>query len=89
MSILSWVILGLVSGLFGSKIANSTGDGILLDIFLGVVGALVGGTISNLSIPGADGITAFNLGSLIVAVIGASLVLFIRHTIVKRGPVQR
>jgi uncharacterized membrane protein YeaQ/YmgE (transglycosylase-associated protein family) len=89
MSILSWVILGVVSGLFGSKLANSTGDGILHDIFLGVIGALVGGTISNLSMPGADGITAFNLGSLVVAVIGASLVLFIRHTMVKRRPVRR
>ena len=43
MSILSWILLGLIAGFIGSKIVNSTGQGLFLDIALGIVGAVVGG----------------------------------------------
>ncbi len=43
MSYLAWIVLGLVTGFIGSKIVNKTGEGILLDIVLGIVGAVVGG----------------------------------------------
>ncbi len=47
MSYLAWIVLGLVAGFIGSKIVNKTGDGILLDIVLGIVGAVVGGWLFN------------------------------------------
>ena len=43
MSIFAWIILGLVAGFIGSKIVNKRGEGLVLDILLGIVGAVLGG----------------------------------------------
>lgn len=83
MSFLAWIILGLVAGFIGSKIVNKRGEGILLDIILGIVGAIVGGFL--FSAFGASGVTGFNLYSLIVAVVGAIVVLWIYHALVRRS----
>ncbi len=77
MSILAWLIMGLVAGLIASKIVNHTGAGVLLDIVLGVVGAFVGGFLFHLV--GASGVTGFNIWSLLVSVVGAVVVLAIFH----------
>ena len=82
MSIIAWIVLGLIAGFIGSKIVNSSGQGIILDIVLGVVGAVVGGFIFNAV--GATGVTGLNIYSLIVAVIGAIVVLVIYHAIAGR-----
>jgi uncharacterized membrane protein YeaQ/YmgE (transglycosylase-associated protein family) len=82
MSILAWIILGLIAGFIGSKIVNKTGEGVLLDIVLGIVGALVGGWLFNEF--GHSGVTGLNLYSLLVAVVGAVIVLVIYHAIVRR-----
>ena len=82
MSIIAWLILGLISGFIGSKLVNKSGEGVFLDIILGIVGAVVGGFIFNAF--GASGVSGLNIYSLIVAVIGAVLVLVIYHTIVGR-----
>ena len=82
MSIIAWVILGLIAGFIGSKIVNKTGEGLILDIVLGIVGAVVGGFV--FSAFGAAGVTGLNLYSLIVAVVGAVIVLFVYHAIVGR-----
>ena len=82
MSIIGWVVLGLVAGFIASKIVNSTGQGVLLDIVLGVVGAVVGGAL--FSAFGAAGVTGFNIYSLIVAVIGAVVVLWLYHALTGR-----
>jgi len=74
MSILGWIILGLISGFIASKIVNRTGEGFFLDIILGIVGAIVGGFL--FTAVGASGVTGFNLYSMVVAVIGAIVVLF-------------
>jgi len=79
MSILTWIILGLISGFIASKIVNKTGEGILLDIVLGVVGAVVGGWLFNQF--GHSGVTGLNLYSMLVAIVGAILVLVIYHAI--------
>ena len=79
MSILAWIVLGLVAGFIGSKLVNKTGEGIFLDIVLGIVGAVVGGWL--FSMFGAHGVTGVNLYSLFVAVIGAVLVLVIYHAV--------
>jgi uncharacterized membrane protein YeaQ/YmgE (transglycosylase-associated protein family) len=79
MSYLAWIVLGLVAGFLGSKIVNKTGEGILLDIVLGIVGAVVGGWLFNTF--GAAGVTGLNLYSLLVAVIGAVVLLVVYHAI--------
>ena len=80
MGLISWIILGLIAGFIGSKIVNKTGEGLLLDIVLGVVGAVIGGYLFNLF--GAQGVTGLNLRSLLVAVLGAIVVLMIYRLIV-------
>ncbi len=82
MSIIAWVILGLLAGFIGSKIVNRGGEGVVLDIVLGVVGAVVGGFVFNAF--GAVGITGFDIRSLIVAVIGAVIVLVVYHAVAGR-----
>lgn len=82
MSIIAWIILGLIAGFIGSKLVNKTGEGLILDLVLGIVGAVVGGFIFNMF--GATGVTGLNIYSLIVAVIGAVVVLFIYHAVVGR-----
>ena len=83
MSIIAWIVLGLIAGFIGSKIVNRTGEGLLLDIVLGVVGAVVGGFMFNQF--GAAGVTGLNLYSLLVAVVGAVVVLFLYHLVVRRS----
>jgi uncharacterized membrane protein YeaQ/YmgE (transglycosylase-associated protein family) len=82
MSIISWIVLGLIAGFIGSKIVNSQGQGLWLDIVLGIVGAIVGGFL--FSVFGASGITGFNMWSLIVAIIGSVVVLWLYHLVVGR-----
>jgi uncharacterized membrane protein YeaQ/YmgE (transglycosylase-associated protein family) len=82
MSILSWIILGVIAGFLASKIVNKSGAGMLMDVVLGIVGAIVGGVIFNLF--GAQGVTGLNLYSMIVAVIGAIVVLWAYHAFAGR-----
>jgi uncharacterized membrane protein YeaQ/YmgE (transglycosylase-associated protein family) len=77
MGIISWIILGVIAGFIGSKIVNKTGQGMIMDIVLGIVGAIVGGLI--FSAFGASGVTGLNIYSLIVAVVGAVVVLWAYH----------
>jgi uncharacterized membrane protein YeaQ/YmgE (transglycosylase-associated protein family) len=77
MSFLTWIVLGLLAGFIASKIVNKHGEGIFLDIVLGVVGSVVGGLL--FGIFGAGGVSGFNLYSLIVAVVGAVVTLFVYH----------
>jgi uncharacterized membrane protein YeaQ/YmgE (transglycosylase-associated protein family) len=85
MSILAWIILGLIAGFLASKIVNKAGEGIVMDILLGIVGAIVGGYV--FSMLGAAGVSGFNLYSLIVAVIGSIVFLVIYHAI--RGAISK
>ncbi|HKA30898.1 MAG TPA: GlsB/YeaQ/YmgE family stress response membrane protein [Candidatus Binatia bacterium] len=77
MSLLAWIVLGIIAGFLGSKIVNKTGEGLVLDLVLGVIGAIVGGWI--FSFFGQAGVTGLNLYSLVVAVIGAVAVLLAYH----------
>ena len=82
MSFLAWIVLGLIAGFIASKIVNHTGEGIFLDIVLGVVGAVVGGWLFNSL--GAHGVTGLNIYSIFVAAIGAIVVLLVYHALVRR-----
>jgi uncharacterized membrane protein YeaQ/YmgE (transglycosylase-associated protein family) len=82
MSILGWIVLGLISGFIASKIVNKSGEGFLVDIVLGIVGAIVGGWLFVQF--GAVPVTGFNLYSMFVAVIGAIVVLILYHALFRR-----
>jgi uncharacterized membrane protein YeaQ/YmgE (transglycosylase-associated protein family) len=82
MSIIGWLVLGLIAGFIGSKIVNKKGEGVILDIVLGIVGAVVGGFL--FAQFGAEGVTGFNIYSMFVAVIGAIVVLLIYHAVMGR-----
>ena len=79
MSIIGWIVLGLIAGFIASKIVNKSGEGFVLDIVLGIVGAIVGGFLFNLF--GEVGVTGLNLYSMLVAVVGAIVVLLAYHAL--------
>ena len=79
MGILSWLILGLIGGFVGSKILNGRGEGLLMDIVLGIVGAVVGGFVFSLF--GLGGISGLNIWSMIVAVVGSLIVIYLYHNV--------
>jgi uncharacterized membrane protein YeaQ/YmgE (transglycosylase-associated protein family) len=83
MSIISWIVLGLIAGFIGSKLVNKKGEGLFLDIALGIVGAVIGGWL--FSVFGMHGVTGLNLYSLIVAVVGAVIFLVVYHAIRRRS----
>jgi uncharacterized membrane protein YeaQ/YmgE (transglycosylase-associated protein family) len=83
MSILAWIVLGFLGGFIGSKLVNKTGKGVLLDIVLGIVGAVLGGFVFNAL--GHPGVSGLNLYSLVVAVVGSVLFLVMYHTIFRRA----
>ncbi len=80
MNIILWVILGAVAGWIADMIMKSD-HGVIEDIILGIVGAFVGGFILNFL--GQSGVTGFNIYSLIVAVIGAVVLIFLGRLIHK------
>lgn len=82
MSVIGWLVLGLIAGFIASKIVNKSGEGLVLDIILGIVGAVVGGFLFNQL--GEAGVTGFNIYSMFVAVVGAVIVLFVYHAVANR-----
>src|SRR5712672_893564 len=82
MSIIGWIVLGLIAGFIASKIVNKQGEGVILDIILGIIGAIVGGFLFVQF--GAVGVTGFNLYSMLVAIVGAVVVLLVYHAVFGR-----
>ena len=83
MGIISWIILGLIAGFIGSKIVDRQGQGFWLNIALGILGALVGGFLFSLF--GSTGVTGLNIWSIIVAIVGAVVVLVIYNAVAGRS----
>jgi uncharacterized membrane protein YeaQ/YmgE (transglycosylase-associated protein family) len=82
MSFFAWIVLGLIAGFIGSKIVNRRGEGILLDVLLGIVGAFAGGWLFHVF--GAPGVSGLNIYSLFVAVIGSVVLLVLYHAVFRR-----
>ena len=82
MSVVGWIVLGLIAGFIASKIVNKSGEGIVLDIVLGIVGAIVCGFL--FSLVGAAPVTGVNIYSMFVAVVGAVVVLVAYHAVAGR-----
>jgi|SwirhisoilCB2_FD_contig_31_33193551_length_452_multi_2_in_0_out_0_2 uncharacterized membrane protein YeaQ/YmgE (transglycosylase-associated protein family) len=86
MSVISWLALGLVAGFLGSKMVNRSGSGLLLDLILGMLGAVAGGfVLDTFGAPGADG---FNIYSLLVGAVCSILSLLIYHMIIRTVPAR-
>ena len=82
MSIIGWIILGVIAGFIASKLVNKQGEGLIGNLVLGVIGAVVGGFLfERFGIGGVDGL---NIYSLVVAVLGAIIVLWIYHMVMGR-----
>jgi len=79
MSILAWIVLGLIAGFISSLIVNRHGEGFFLDIVIGVIGAIIGGII--MTALGGEGVSGFNLYSILVAIGGAIVLLVVLHAI--------
>ncbi len=82
MSILAWLVVGLIAGFLASKVVNKAGSGVVMDIVLGIVGALVGGFVFNAI--GHSAPSGINLYSIFVAFVGAVIVLVIYHAVIGR-----
>jgi len=82
MSIIGWIVLGLIAGFIASKIVNRQGEGLIIDIVLGIVGAIVGGWL--FATLGRESVNGLNVYSMFVAVIGAIVVLVLYHAVTGR-----
>ena len=82
MSIIGWIVFGIIAGFIASKLVNKSGAGLVGDLVLGVIGAVVGGWLFERF--GSTGVNGFNIYSMFVAVIGAVIVLFIYHAVTGR-----
>ena len=79
MSILAWIIVGIIGGFIGSVIVNKRGQGLFGDLILGVIGAFVAGWAFNRF--GHSGVTGINLYSILVSAVGAIVVLVAFHAL--------
>ncbi len=83
MSIIGWIIFGIIAGFIASKIVNKQGEGFIMNTVLGIVGAVVGGYLVEF-FTRQPFTTTFNIPSMIVAIVGAIIVLFIYHAVFGR-----
>lgn len=77
MSILSWIVVGLIAGWLAGFVMKGSGFGLLGNIIIGVIGALVGGWLSESVLKLGVSVNGFNLTSILVAFGGAVVVLFV------------
>jgi uncharacterized membrane protein YeaQ/YmgE (transglycosylase-associated protein family) len=83
VGIISWILVGLVSGYLASRVVNKHGEGFIRDVLLGIIGAFIGGIIMHFF--GSTGVTGFNAWSILVAFFGAVVLLVIYHAL-RREP---
>ena len=74
-AIIVWIVVGAIAGWLASLVVQGTGLGLLGDIIVGIIGGFLGGLILSLLLPGSYGVSGFNLGSIVVAFIGAAVLL--------------
>jgi uncharacterized membrane protein YeaQ/YmgE (transglycosylase-associated protein family) len=89
MNILAWIVLGLVAGWLAGMIMRGGGYGIIGDMVLGILGALIGGWLTGI-LTGQDVMIGFNLPSLLIAVLGAVILIGLSRMLTGRragGPV--
>ncbi len=77
MGLFTWIVVGAIAGWLGSKVVKGRGSGLLMNIVIGVIGALLGGWVAGQLLGLSNAITGFNLTTLLVAFGGSVLLLFI------------
>lgn len=75
MGFIAWIVLGGLAGWVASLLTRGRGHGFVLNVVIGIIGALIGGFVVNLL--GGSGVTGFNLWSFVVAVVGAVILLWL------------
>lgn len=75
MGILSWILVGLIAGWLAGLVMDTRGSGLVGDIILGMVGAIVGGMLAGALFGISDAVTKFDLSTLVVAFLGAVVVV--------------
>ncbi len=83
MGVISWIILGLIAGWLVGMFVNKPTSGLLQNLALGVIGAVVGGFLA--TAVGLTGVTGINIWSIIVSVVGAAIVVWLYNTVVSRS----
>ena len=71
--IIAWIVVGLIAGWAAGKVSRGRGFGLIGDLVVGLLGALIGGLIAGAFIQGSAGF----LGSIVIAFIGALILLFL------------
>ena len=82
MSILGWIFFGLITGFVASKVVNAHGQGCILNVVLGIVGAVVGGALFGFL--GEPVFYHFSFKSMLIAILGAIVVLLVWNAITGR-----
>jgi len=77
--VIAWIVVGLIGGYLASRVVNRTGEGLIRDIVLGIIGGIIGGILFRAL--GGHGVTGFNLWSILVAFVGAVILLLLYHAV--------
>ena len=83
MGVVSWIVVGVIAGWLAGMVMKGGGFGLLGDIIVGVVGGMLGGWIAS-SLLHIGGMTGINLGSILIAFVGALILLFVLRLIRRR-----
>lgn len=75
MGILAWIVVGLIAGWLAGELMRGAGFGVVGNIIVGIVGALLGGFLASALFNVADPLTGFNISTLIIAFLGAVVLL--------------
>jgi len=75
MGLLAWIVVGLVAGWLASRVMKGRGSGLVGDLVLGVVGALLGGFLASTLLKMPDAVNGINLTSILVAFVGAVILI--------------
>ncbi len=81
INVLAWIVLGALAGWLASRVVRGTGLGVVADMLVGIIGAIIGGLILSFVLPGTFGIAALNLRSWGVALLAAVILLFLVRAI--------
>ncbi len=81
MGILTWLVVGLFAGWLAGVVMKGRGFGLVGNMLIGIIGALVGGWLAGALFNIGNAISGFNLGTILVAFLGAVVVLYIARLI--------
>lgn len=87
MSIVAWLVVGLIAGWLTGMVMKGSGYGVMMDVILGIVGAIVGGFLASMLFGIADPLSGINIGSIVVAFLGGIVLVAIVRAVPGRSPV--